>query len=162
MAWYTSIYDTLEDIKQKIIDEYMAKGLKASGDFERNIKIGRQGRYKVVLTLPYYSEFISKFKSNEGGRRPTGPEGTPPQAVIEKWIRDKGLSLRDLSTGRFRKRTQTSIKQAAFLIKRKIQVEGTDIYLKKREPIDLDQITDNVFDYKMEEIADRILQELNI
>ena len=159
MAWYTSIYDTLEDIKQKIIDEYRAKGLKASGDFERNIKIGRQGRYKVVLTLPYYSEFISKFKSNEGGR---GPGGFPPVDAIEKWVKDKGLNLRDLSTGRFTKRTQSTYKQVAFLIGRKIADQGTDIYLKKREPIDLDQITDNVFDYKMEEIADRILQELNI
>ena len=159
MAWYTSIYDVLEDIKQDIIDEYEQKGLKASGAFERSLNIRRQGRGKVMLSIPPYSQFISKFKSNRGGRK---PGGFPPLSIIEQWVKDKGLQIRDITTGRFRRKTPTTTKQVAFLIARKIAEKGTDIHLGKREAIDLDRITDNVFDYKMDEIADRIIQEMKI
>ena len=155
---YQSIISTLEAVKRDILNEYHSKKLKASGDFERNITIARQGRYKVVMTLPSYSQFIMKFKGNRGGSKGmAGPLGT-----IEKWVKDKGLSLRDYTTGRFMARTDTNIKKVAFLIRRKIMNPGTDIYIGKRQPIDLDRIVDNVFDYKGEEIAERILQQIKL
>ena len=153
---YQSIITTLEAVKRDIIKEYNSKKLKASGDFERNITIARQGRYKVVMTLPSYSQFIMKFKGNKGGSK--GGSG----GNIEKWITDKGISLRDYLTGQFMPKTQTNIKKVAFLFRRKIKEEGTDIYLGKRQPIDLDRIVDNVFDYKGEEIAERILQDIKL
>jgi hypothetical protein len=160
---YQSIIKILTEVKQDIIQQYRGKRIKASGSFERNIQgPQRQGRYKVVLTLPAYAPFITKFKSNKGGRGPTGLEGTPPQSVIEKWIVSKGLNLRDYLTGRFMSKTQTNIRKVAFLIKRKIQREGTDIYLNKRQPIDLDEIINNRLDYNGDDLADRILNELNI
>ena len=155
---YQSIIKTLEEVKRDILNEYYSKKLKASGDFERNITIARQGRYKVVMTLPSYSQFIMKFKGSRGGSKGmAGPLGT-----IEKWIVDKGLRLRDYTTGRFMARNPTNIKKVAFLIRRKIMDPGTDIYTGKRQPIDLDRIVDNRFDYAGEEIADRILQSIKI
>ena len=156
---YQSIIKILEEVKTDIIKQYRGKKIRASGAFERNIKITRI-RSKVVMFIPFYSQFIMSFKSNRGGRGPTGKEGTPPQRVIEQWIQDKKLSLRDLGTGRFSTKTQTKIKQVAFLIKRKIQRRGTDIYLGKRQPIDLDIIINDRLDYRGEELADRILQDI--
>ena len=154
---YESIYKVLERIKAQIIREYRSKGLKASGDFERNITIGRQGRYKVVLTLPFYSQFIMKFKGNRGGNK-----GPVKMGVIEQWIRDKGFPLRDYLTGQFMAKSETNIKKVGFLIRRKIREQGTDIYQNKRQPIDLDRIVDNQLDYAGEEIADRILQQIKL
>lgn len=155
---YQSIISTLEEVKRDILNKYHSKKLKASGDFGRNITIGRQGRYKVVLSLPPYSQYIMKFKGNRGGSKGmAGPLGT-----IEKWVKDKGFSLRDYTTGRFMAKTQTNIKKVAFLIRRKIMDPGTDIYIGKRQPIDLDRIVDNKFDYKGEELADRILQQIKL
>ena len=156
---YQTITSILEGIKDKMIQQYRANNLRASGNFEKGFSIGRQGRYKVVLTTPPYTQFITKFKSNKGGR---GPGKAPPPRILEKWVKDKGIKIRDLASGRFATRTDTAIKQAAYLIGRKIKEEGTDIYLGKRQPIDLDQIINNRLDYKGEELADRILQEIKI
>ena len=157
---YESIFIMLGRIKKQIIQQYRAKGLKASGSFENNITIGRQGRYKVTLTLPYYSEFIMKFKSNKGGVKPGGR--FPNIDAIKQWVKDKGLQLRDYTSGRFVAKTETNYKKAAYLIGRKIQREGTDIYRNKRQPIDLDAIVDDGLDYAGNEIADRILQDFKI
>lgn len=154
---YESIFIILERIKTQIINQYNQKGLKASGYFERNISIGRQGRFKVTLTLPYYSQYITAFKSNKGGR---GPGGFPPMKAIEAWIKAKGIQLRDFSTGQFKAKTPNNYKQAAFLIGRKIAEEGTDIYQGKRQPIDLDEIIGDSLDFAGNEMADRILQDI--
>ena len=156
LKMYESNFIILERIKRQIINQYNQKGLKASGYFERNISIGRQGRFKVVLTLPYYSQYITAFKSNKGGVKKA--PGAPYEA-IEQWIKDKGLQLRDFSTGQFKAKTANNYKQAAFLISRKIWREGTDIYSGKRQPIDLDEIIGDSLDFAQNEMADRILQE---
>lgn len=156
---YESIFKILERIKTQIIQQYNQKGLRASGRFENLFSTGRQGRYKVVLTIPPYSQYIMKFKSNKGGR---GPGSQPPPKVLEKWVKDKGLQLRDFTTGRFTAKTETNYKKAAYLIGRKIAREGTDIHKGKRQGIDLDAIVDNQFDYLGNELADRILQDIKI
>lgn len=157
---YESIISILNGVKTQIIQQYRAKGLKASGNLENSMTVARQGRYKVVLTLPSYSQYIMKFKSNKGGRGPGPIRGY--QNIIGKWIKDKGFPLRDYLTGQFMAKTQTNINKVAYLIGRKIFNEGTDIYLNKRQPIDLDAIIDNRLDYKGEELADRILQQIKI
>ncbi len=154
---YESIITALNRVKQKIIQDYDRKGLRASGHFERNITIGRQGRYKVVMTLPFYSAFITKFKGNRPGVKKAPGK---PYEQIKQWIKDKGFPLRDYLTGQFMPKTNTNLNKVAFLISRKINQRGTDIYLRKRQPIDLDEIVDNELDYAGEEIADRILQDI--
>jgi len=158
MKMYQSIFLILEDIKQDIIDQYEAKNIKASGAFERNIKIGRRGR-KVFLSIPNYSKYISLFKQRKPGRP---PGGFPPVDVIKQWIKDKGLILRDFTTGQFKSKSESNLDKTAYLIGRKIAEKGTDIYLNKREPIDIDSIVDNKFDYRMEDLANRILEDIKI
>jgi len=157
MKVYQSIVLILEDIRQDIIDEYEQKGLKASGNFERNMRIGRRPR-KFFLSIPYYSQWIGLFR----GRRPGRPPGKyPPQDVIIQWIKDKGLQLRD-ALGRFTSKSETNYKRTAYLISRKIAEKGTDIYQGKREPIDIDKIIDNRLDYRGDELADRILEDIKV
>ena len=153
---YESIISILEGIKADIIADYRNKKIKASGNFERNIKITRI-RSKVVMFLPFYSQFITAFKSNRGGR---GPGAWPPFQSIIQWLKDKRLPLRDFLTGRFAPQTETNYKKAAYLISRKIGERGTDIHLGKRQPIDLDRIINDQLDYRGEELADRILQDI--
>ena len=157
---YESILKILGSVKTQIISEYNQLGLKASGSFENNISVGRQGRYKVVLTLPFYAEYITKFKSNKGGRGP-GPI-KDLQDVIGKWIRDKGFPLRDYLSGQFMTKSDANVARVAFLIGRKIKKEGTDIKLGKRKPIDLDAIINERLDYAGNELADRILQQIKL
>jgi hypothetical protein len=151
---YESIVKVLNNVKREIIQQYNAKGLRASGSFERGITVARQGRYKVVMTLPYHSQFITKFKGNRPGVKKA------PFDKIKQWIKDKGFPLRDYLSGQFMSKSNTNLNKVAFLITRKINKSGTDIYQGKRKPIDLDQITENQFDYNMDEIADRILQDI--
>ena len=158
---YESIIKTLTRVKNKIILDYRNKGLKASGDFENGFDIGRQGRYKVVLSIPSYSRYIMKFKGNRVGSKKAPGKATDYEP-LKQWIKDKGLQLRDLATGRFMAKTETNYRKVAFLISRKINTSGTDIYQGKRQPIDLDAIVDNEFDYAGEEIADRILEQIKV
>ena len=154
---YESIVNILEDIRQDIIDEYEAKNIKASGRFERNMRVGRRGR-KFFLSIPYYSQWISLFK----GRSPGRPPGKyPPTDAIIQWIKDKGLLLRD-ALGRFVSKSETNYKRSAYLISRKIAEQGTDIYQGKRQPIDIDKIIDDRLDYRGDELADRILEDLKV
>ena len=158
MKFYQSIFLILEDIKQDIIDQYEQKGIKASGKFERNMIIARRGRI-VSLTIPYYSQFISIFKGRKPGR---GPGAFPPVDAIKQWIRDKKLILRDYLTGQFVSKSERNIDKTAFLISRKIATKGTDIYQGKRQAIDIDQIINNRLDYRGNELANRILEDLRV
>ena len=155
---YVTIVKILEGIKAKVIQQYNQKGIKASGSFERNIKIGRQGRTKVLLSMPFHSRFIISFRGNKPGRGP----GPVKMGIIEQWIKDKGFPLRDYLTGQFIPKTETNIKKIAYLIRRKIGASGTRIYNNKAQPIDIDVIVKNEFDYRGEELANRIVQMIKI
>ena len=155
---YESILLILEDLKQDILDQYEQLDIKASGKFEKSMVIGRRGRSQVYLSMAGYSAYFSKLRGT-----PIGFKGWfPPQEALIQWIKDKGLQLRDFSTGRFKAKTETNYRQAAYLIGRKIRDEGTDIYQGKREPIDLDAIINDRLDYRMKDLADRILQDLKV
>jgi hypothetical protein len=159
MKFYTSIGLVLEDIRQDIIDQYEAKNIKASGAFERNMKVERRARGKFVLSIPYYSRWISLLDGRKPGR---APGNYPPTDKIKQWIKDKGLQLRDFETGQFLSKTETNYSKAAYLISRKIAEQGTDIYKGKRKPIDIDQIIDNRLDYRGDHLADRIMEDIRI
>jgi hypothetical protein len=147
---YQSIVTILEDIRQDIIDEYDRLGLRASGEFDRDSKVGRRGR-KVYLSFPH--GYIM-----EGGSK----GGWPAENIIIKWMKDKGIQPRDWATGQFKSKTENNYRQAAFLISRKIYNIGTDIYIGKREGIDLDKIIGDALDYRGGYLADRIIKTLKI
>ena len=156
---YESIVNILEDIKQDIIDEYEQKALKASGSFERNMRVGRRGR-KFFLSIPYYSQWISLFKGRRPGR-PPGGDFKKIIPIIVQWMKDKGIQPRD-ALRRFLSKSETNYRRSAGAIARKITTEGTDIYQGKRQPIDIDKIIDNRLDYRGDELADRILEDIRV
>lgn len=157
---YESIISILNAVKSEMIKQYRAKGLKASGKFPDLMTVARQGRFKVVLTLPFYSEFITKFKSNKGGVKPGGR--FPNIDNLIQWLKDKKLPLRNFKTGQFVGKTESEYKKAAGRIGAKIKRDGTDIAQGKRQPIDLDAIINDRLDFAGNELADRILQEIKI
>ena len=157
---YESIISILNGVKSEMIKQYRAKGLKASGKFPDLMTVARQGRFKVVLTLPFYSQYITKFKSNKGGVKKGGK--FPNIDNLIQWLKDKKLPLRDWRTGLFVSKTELEYKKAAVRIGAKIKKDGTDIAQGKRQPIDLEAIINNRFDFKGEELGDRILQMIKV
>ena len=157
MSFYESIFSILEDVRQDIIDQYEQKGIRASGGLDKNSKVIRSGRM-VILRMPYYSQFVSILQGTPTGR---GPGGFPPQNALIKWIKDKGLIPRN-DLGQFTKKSESNYKKMAFLIGRKIAEKGTDIYQGKRQAIDIDEIINDRLDYRGNDLADRILQDLRI
>jgi len=154
MKLYESIYTTMEDLRQDIIDEYEGLKIKATGDFERKMVVTKKGK-KVILSLPYYAKFITILNKNQPGY----PPGSSPSIdSIVKWFKAKGLKIRDVF-GKFRKKDERSIRQVAVAITKKIEREGTDIYQGKRDAIDIDKLIEDRFDHAMKELSDRILDD---
>ena len=152
---YKSIFLVLEDIRQDMIDQYEQFNIRASGAWERNIKIARKSR-TVMLSMPFYTEFIAikdgNIQSGKGGNK-------PPINKIVEWMKAKGIQPRN-PLGRFMAKTPTNYRRSAFAIATKIQSVGTDKYLGKRPAIDIDKIITNVLDYRGNEIGDRIIQDI--
>ena len=152
---YESIFIILEDIRQDILDEYERLRLRASGDFDTKSGVRRHGR-KVILEFPAYGKYIMQDRGEQAG----SIGGFPPENIIIKWMKDKGIQPRDWKTGQFKSKTPHNYRQAAFLIGRKIKEQGTDIYQGKRQPIDLTKIINDKLDYRMDYLGDRILKTL--
>lgn len=79
----------------------------ASGKLKNSVHFDIKDSVMRVYAL-YYIYYIEHGR--KGGKR-------PPQKVIEQWIVDKGLILKDIS-----------VKSLAYLIARKIGEEGTTIW----------------------------------
>lgn len=93
-------------IKQELIAQYDALGMRASGEWADALEVQQSGTNVKLLGLKYSEQL-------EYGRR---AGKAPPRKVIEQWIVDKGLA------GRIR--GNISISSLAFLIARKIAREG--------------------------------------
>ena len=97
----------LSQLKADLIKAYNESGLKASGEFERQLETEATNE-KAILYGAYHSQFM------ELGRR---PGKRPPIAVMLKWIEDKKITP---SPGMTKK-------ALAFLIARKIGREGIKV-----------------------------------
>ena len=113
--------DYLEAVKNEIFFQQGLLGITASGFSENNTKVLKGSNSGIAfLSAPQY--LTTNF--DRVGRR---AGGKPPQSKIEDWIRVKGFGqLRSKKTGRF-----LSVQQLAYLIAKKIETQGTDIYQKK-------------------------------
>jgi hypothetical protein len=98
--------DELNLLKTELIKEYIALGMKASGEWADSLEVQVDEGNGKLLGLNYSEQL-------EFGRR-SGKQ--PPRQAIEQWIRDKGLANRI--------ENQISISALAFLIARKIAREG--------------------------------------
>ena len=88
-----------------------SKKLRKSIDYNTTV---HKNSFSFSIEMEDYGEWVDK------GRKPG--KGVPID-IIPKWIKSKPVRLRDMD-GRFIPKTETAIKQAAFLINRKIKEEG--------------------------------------
>ena len=102
--------------------DFVDEGVKGSGGFKGSGKMRGQG-----------SPF--KFRGNNIAK-----------GVVEKWIANKPINLRDLKTGRFIQKNQKNIKSAAFLIGRAIAQRGLERTQFFTKPLteQLNKQTDNI------------------
>lgn len=79
--------------------------------------------WTITFTMEEYWAYI------ENGRKPFGQMGPPhkgiPPAILEKWIKDKGIRPRD-AQGRFQALTKSNINTLSYLINRKIKHFGIE------------------------------------
>jgi len=95
-----------EALKNELIAKYREKGMKASGDWEDSLEVVVTENKAQIIGDDYSQQL-------EAGR---GSGKQPPTAVIEQWIKDKGIASRIEG--------KISISSLAFLIARKIGREG--------------------------------------
>lgn len=97
------LFNEFDLLRKDLIAAYEAKGMRASGQFERELEIKTSFDSVLLLGMPYGQQL-------ETGRR-SGK--FPPIEAIEQWIEDKGIQAIDIS-----------VSSLAFLIARKIAREG--------------------------------------
>ncbi len=105
------IEEILQQLKSEVIAQYEAKGLKASGNFARQLQILKKSDNHYQVIAPYY---VYTF---EHGRKP----GNVPKAfasIIYKWSEDKGITFANE-----KQRTRF-----AFALANKISKQGTSQY----------------------------------
>lgn len=114
----------------EIQEDQIDKNLVASGDSLKSHVVTINKKDISLKAASYYPFLIE-------GR---GPGKMPPIDRIVDWVKDKRLSLRNFTTGRFITQSESNIRSAAFVIARKIGREGTAIFRGDREGIDLLEI----------------------
>jgi len=102
----------VEQLKLDFIKKYNELGMKASGEWERQLEYFIKYVEKNVIVEYFglnYTEYLTKGRT---------PGKFPPINVIRKWIDDKGITPKD----------KISKDSLAFLIARKIANEGTSYF----------------------------------
>lgn len=95
----------LNILKEELITEYDALGMRASGQWADSLEVQTSEMRGTLLGLDYTRQL-------QFGRE---PGRFPPINLIEKWIEDKGINY-----------TGITLSSLAFLIARKISREGWD------------------------------------
>ena len=116
MSLEQDITKWLGDAEKALVNNYKSFGLKASGNWERELesKIEKsQFRIKAsILGAKYTGAMNTGRKPSEKGSKPGSLF-----AIIEQWIKDKGITAKD----------EISDKSLAYLITRKIHKEGVKV-----------------------------------
>lgn len=129
-----------ESLKTDLIQAYISKGMKASGDFEDSAE---------VIVLPNSAKLLANHYARqlEDGRK---SGGRPPIEAIKQWIIDKGISNNV--------KKNISITSLAFAIATKIGKQGW----KRERHGGVNLISDVVTDKRMQEIINKVGQGLTI
>lgn len=125
-----------EALKKEVIEAYNAKGMKASGQFEKSLEVIVTEERAVLMGEDYTQQL-------DTGRRP-GPVSKEGFAKIKQWILDKGVFTQALA--------EISLSSLAFLIARKIAREGFD--RAKFGGVDL--ISDIITEQRIQKIIDEV------
>jgi hypothetical protein len=144
------VKEEFDILKAELISEYNGLGMKASGQFERELEsvATKDGARLIGIN---YSEQL-EFGRQRGK--------FPPRDAIEQWIVDKGIASRIEG--------EISVKSLAFLIARKIAREGWDrrnfggVELISRviTPEKIQRIIDKVGDAVTVDFTSRFIKEL--
>ena len=102
-----------EEKSKELIQTYRAKGLKASGNFERNVS-SKVENNTLEISAPSYAY---QLVHGRGKTKSAGSGGQSLRSLIRKWIDDKGITPTD----------GISKDSLAFLIARKIHREGITV-----------------------------------
>lgn len=110
-----------EDVRKAYIEDQKAKDIRASGRSAESLRIELSPAYRL-----YGSSYIHFQKV---GRK---PGGFPPIEAIIEWLKEKKTFRIDDERG-------PGLRGLAFLIARKIAKKGTDIFLKKRPALSIEE-----------------------
>jgi hypothetical protein len=91
----------------------------ASGNLLKSIKVVKGVRGGYGVTMWDYGKYV-----NEGRDKGKGI----PVLAMQRWIQNKGLRPRNLSSGEFKKNTKNSRKAMAFCMNRKIKYFGIEAF----------------------------------
>jgi len=127
------IQDFLERVKDSLIQDYRAKGLKASGLTEKLLKVtGRGNKWKLETPDYFIFEILGR-----------GPGEIPPLEQIRDWVISKGLPIK-----------------SAVPIAKVIGREGTKIFKREAEGIDFQRIFEEEMRVFLREFGDQQAKEL--
>lgn len=146
--------EELEELKKKIIEHHLGAGQKASGRTAASLRVEVTGNEGALYGR-------SPFGTLETGRKPgKTPHGF--QAIIRKWMADKGIEAAPIpyKTDRPHKYTpqERGNLSLAFLIARKIKREGTSLFRKGGRA----DIYSNVIPQATERIKSRVVKLLKL
>lgn len=141
-----------ELLRSELIERYEALGMKASGNWGDSLEVQVSENSAVLLAAPYSDQL-------EYGRK-LGKQ--PPSAVIEQWIKDKGIASRIEG--------DISVSSLAFLIARKIaregwnreQYGGTELISSVVTPERIQHIIDKASQQELEQFTTNITVQLNL
>lgn len=111
----------LQTIRKGLIDDQSGKGIRTTGKSAASLTIQDLKKGGQLVGDDYFQQQIT-------GRR---PGKFPPLKPIEKWIEDKGLTLKGITK-----------KGLAYVIARKIAKKGTDIFMKKRDGLGVRELVE--------------------
>jgi len=114
-----TIFSVLEVIRKRIIQDQAAKKIYSSGKSAQSLQIQEVKNGGQLVGDDYFQQQIT-------GRK---PGKFPPIKSIQQWVDSKGISPEGISK-----------KSLAYAIANKIAKQGTDIYKKKRQGLDIDGI----------------------
>ncbi len=145
MATTQQILDIeFEKLKVDLIAEYDAMGMRASGEFERELEV-RSEPLQATLLGAEHSEQLEYGRGKTGSSATTSAE--PLIEKIKRWIIQKGITAQGI--------TPSSL---AFLITRKIHREGWD--RAKHGGVGL--ISRVITEQRMQSIIDKIGNEMTM
>ena len=93
--------------------------IRVRGNEIREISFGAKGKAKKYAPFIHFG--VNGTRKNQGS--PFTFRKQPPSSVFVKWIKAKGIKLRD-EKGRFKKNTKSNINSAAFLMARSVKRKG--------------------------------------
>lgn len=134
MSYETLTRKHLENLRDKLREEIASRGMDSSGGAFDSLEVsGNQ-----LLGNDYIYYLVN-------GR---GPGKFPPVANIVEWVRTKlGLEGREA-------------RQAAYLIGRKISLQGTSIFRDKSKGLPLDALVEEMLDELTKEVAEEAKVEV--